>query len=67
MIQFILKIPIALLSHLDIQVKDARLSCIFSTDMGGDSSATTLWACLSLLRKKTISQGFASTTTSANF
>jgi hypothetical protein len=34
-----------------------RLSCIFSTDMGGDSSATTLWACLSLLRKKTISTG----------
>jgi hypothetical protein len=44
-----------------------RLSCIFSTDMGGDSSATIICACLSFLRTKTISQGFDSTTTSANF
>jgi hypothetical protein len=43
------------------------LSCIFSTDMGGDSSDTIICACLSLLRTKTISQGFDSTTTSANF
>jgi hypothetical protein len=40
---------------------------VVSTDMGGDSSATIIWACLSLLRTKTLSQGFASTTTSANF
>jgi hypothetical protein len=32
-----------------------------------DSSATIIWACLSLLRTKIISQGFASTTTPANF
>jgi hypothetical protein len=44
-----------------------RFSCIFSTDMGGDSSATISWACLSFLRTKTISQGFDSTTTLANF
>jgi hypothetical protein len=35
-------------------------------DMGGDISATIIWACLSFLRKKTISQGFDSTTTLAN-
>jgi hypothetical protein len=33
----------------------------------GDSSATSSWACLSFLRTKTISQGFDSTTTLANF
>jgi hypothetical protein len=44
-----------------------RFSCIFSTDMGGDSSATISWACLYFLRTKTISQGFDSTTTLANF
>jgi hypothetical protein len=31
--------------------------------MGGDSSATIIWACLSFLRTKTISQGFDSTKT----
>jgi hypothetical protein len=44
-----------------------RLSCIFTTDMGGDISATIIWACLSFLRTKTTSQGFDSTTTLANF
>jgi hypothetical protein len=33
--------------------------------MGGDSSATIIWACLYFLRTKTISQVFDSTTTSA--
>jgi hypothetical protein len=44
-----------------------RFSCIFSTDKGGDSSATIIWASLSFLPTKTISQGFDSATTSANF
>jgi hypothetical protein len=34
--------------------------------MGSDSSATIIWASLSFLRTKTISQGFDSTTTSSD-
>jgi hypothetical protein len=34
--------------------------------MGGDRSATVIWACLSLFLTKFISQGFDSTTTSPN-
>jgi hypothetical protein len=43
-----------------------RVSYIFSTDMGGDRSATIIWACLSFFLRKVNSQGFDSTTTSPN-
>jgi hypothetical protein len=36
------------------------------TDMGGDRSATIIWACLSFFLTKFISKGFDSTTTSPN-
>jgi hypothetical protein len=36
-------------------------------DLGGDSSATIIWACLSFFLTKVISQRFDSATTSANF
>jgi hypothetical protein len=42
-------------------------NCIFSTDIGGDRSATIIWACLSFSLNNFISQGFDSTTTSPNF
>ena len=44
-----------------------RFSCILSTDIGGDRSATIIWACLSFFLAKVNSQGFDSTITSPNF
>jgi hypothetical protein len=44
-----------------------RFRCILSTDIGGDMSATIIWACLSFFLAKVNSQGFDSTSTSPNF
>jgi hypothetical protein len=44
-----------------------RFRCILSTDIGGDMSATIIWAYLSFFLAKVNSQGFDSTATSPNF
>jgi hypothetical protein len=44
-----------------------RFRCIFSTDIGGDRSATIIWACLFFFLKKVSQEGFDSITTAPKF